>query len=65
MYGSMLELSWKGTNPIKLDNGEERKFIKDHDTVIMHAYSEKDGVRVGFGDCSSQVQPAKNITEAV
>jgi fumarylacetoacetase len=60
-YGSMLELSWKGTQPIQLDNGEERKFIKDMDTVIMRAYSEKDGVRVGFGECSSQVLPARTV----
>ena len=60
-YGSMLELSWKGTQPVQLDNGEERKFIKDMDTVIMRAYSEKDGVRVGFGECSSQVLPARTV----
>ncbi len=61
MYGSMLELSWKGTQPVELDNGETRKFIQDGDTVIMKAYSEKDGVRIGFGDCKSKVLPAKNI----
>ena len=60
-YGSMLELSWKGTQPVQLDNGEERKFINDMDTVIMRAYSEKDGVRVGFGECSSQVLPARKV----
>src|SRR5690606_5483951 len=32
-YGSMLELSWKGTKPLRLDSGEERKFIEDGDTV--------------------------------
>lgn len=64
-YGSMLELSWKGTTPVKLDNGEERKFIQDMDTVIMKAYSEKDGVRVGFGECRSQVLPAKKMNETV
>lgn len=60
-YGSMLELSWKGTQPVNLDNGEERKFIQDMDTVIMRAYGKKDGVRIGFGECSSQVLPAKNM----
>jgi len=59
MYGSMLELSWKGTKPVSLENGEERKFINDFDTVIMRAHGEKDGVRIGFGECSSQVLPAK------
>ncbi len=58
-YGSMLELSWRGQNPIKLKNGLERKFINDRDTVIMRAYSEKDGLRIGFGKCSGKVLPAK------
>ena len=58
-YGSMLELSWRGQNPVQLKNGLERKFINDNDTVIMHAYSEKDGLRIGFGNCSGKVLPAK------
>ncbi len=58
-YGSMLELSWKGTNPLILQGGEERKFILDNDTVIMKGYCEKDGIRVGFGEVSTKVLPAK------
>ena len=58
-YGSMLELSWKGTKPVQLKNGKERKFIQDKDTVIMRGYAEKDGVRVGFGEVSTKVLPAK------
>jgi len=58
-YGSMLELSWKGTQPIPLNDGSERKFILDGDTVIMRGFSEKDGVRVGFGEVSSKVLPSK------
>ena len=58
-YGSMLELSWKGENPIKLDDGSTRKFIEDGDKVTLKGFSQKDGVRIGFGDCSSQVLPAK------
>jgi fumarylacetoacetase len=61
MYGSMLELSWKGTNPVQLADGETRKFIQDGDTVIMKAYSEKDGVRIGFGECKSKVHPARQM----
>lgn len=57
-FGSMLELAWKGTKPIKLEDGEERKFIEDGDTVIMRGYSEKEGIRVGFGEVSSIVLPA-------
>lgn len=58
-YGSMLELSWRGTKPISMPDGTERKFILDHDTVIMKGFAEKDGVRVGFGEVSTKVLPAK------
>jgi fumarylacetoacetase len=58
-YGSMLELSWKGTKPVKLNDGSERKFINDGDTVIMRGYAEQNGVRVGFGEVSSKVLPTK------
>ena len=58
-FGSMLELSWKGTREIALDGGEVRKFLKDGDTVIMEGRCEKEGVgRVGFGQCSGRVLPA-------
>lgn len=58
-YGSMLELAWKGTKPLKMKDGSERKFIMDHDTVIMRGKCEKDGVRIGFGEVSTKVLPAK------
>lgn len=58
-YGSMLELAWKGTKPLQMKDGSERKFIQDLDTVIMRGYCEKDGVRVGFGEVSTKVLPAK------
>lgn len=57
-YGSMLELSWGGKNPLTLKNGEKRKFIEDFDTVIMRGYCEKDSIRVGFGEVKSQLLPA-------
>ena len=58
-FGSMLELTWRGQNPLKLSNGTERKFIEDHDTIIMRGFSEKDGIRVGFGEVRGKVLPAK------
>lgn len=58
-YGSMLELAWKGTKPLSLSDGTERKFIQDNDTVIMRGYSEKNGIRIGFGEVSTKVLPAK------
>ena len=57
-YGSMLELAWKGTKPIQLSTGEERKFIQDNDEVIMTGYAQGDGYRVGFGEVSGKVLPA-------
>jgi len=57
-YGSMLELCWKGTKPLELPDGTQRKFIEDGDTVIMKGWAEKDGVRVGFGEVRSVVQAA-------
>lgn len=57
-YGSMLELTWRGTKPITLSDGSERKFMQDGDTCIMRAYSEKEGVRVGFGEAIVKILPA-------
>lgn len=57
-YGSMLELAWKGTKPIKMKDGSERKFILDGDTVVMRGYAEKEGVRVGFGGVRSLILPS-------
>ena len=59
-YGSMLELSWRGSNPLKLKDGSERKFLQDGDTVIMRAFGQKDGLRLGFGEVRSKVLPAKD-----
>ena len=56
-YGSMLELSWRGENPIKLNGGEERKFIEDYDTVTLRGFCQNYEVRVGFGECKSQLLP--------
>ncbi len=58
-YGSMLELSWAGKNPVKLNDGSERKFLNDGDTVTMKGHCEKDGMRVGFGEVRSKLLPAK------
>jgi len=57
-FGSMLELTWRGTKPVELSDGSMRKFIEDGDTVIMQAWAEKNGVRIGFGTCESKVLPA-------
>ena len=57
-YGSMLELSWKGEKPVKLNDGSERKFIEDNDTVIMRGYCQKDTpYRIGFGEVRTKLLP--------
>lgn len=54
-YGSMLEICWKGTKPVLMPDGTERKFILDGDTVLMRGWCEKDGMRIGFGTCDGKV----------
>ena len=57
-YGSMLELSWKGSKPVKLKEGGDRKFIEDKDTVIVRGHCEKTGAaRIGFGEISTKILP--------
>jgi len=58
-YGSMLELAWKGTKPIQMPDGTERRFIHDGDTVILKGYGIKNGVRVGFGEVLTKILPSK------
>nr|ADD38200.1 Fumarylacetoacetase [Lepeophtheirus salmonis] len=61
-YGSMLELSWKGSKTVKLESsGEERKFIKDGDVVNVSGFCQGNGYRVGFGDCWGKVLPANPL----
>jgi fumarylacetoacetase len=56
-YGSMLELSWAGKNPVKLNDGTERTFINDGDTVTMRGFCKNEHVRIGFGEVSSKLLP--------
>jgi fumarylacetoacetase len=56
--GSMLELTWRGENPLKLPNGEERKFIQDGDTINMTAYCQGEGYKIGFGEVTGKILPS-------
>jgi len=58
-YGSMLEICWKGTKPLTLPSGEERRFLADGDTVTLVGYCQGEGYRIGFGECAGQILPAK------
>lgn len=57
-FGSMLELSWNGEKPLRMPNGTERTFLQDGDTVNLRGFAEKNGVRIGFGDCRGKIVPA-------
>ena len=57
--GCLLELTWRGTEPIDLPNGEQRRFLEDGDEVIMKGYCEREGFRrIGFGECRGRILPA-------
>uniref|UniRef100_A0A8C8ME61 Fumarylacetoacetase n=1 Tax=Oncorhynchus tshawytscha TaxID=74940 RepID=A0A8C8ME61_ONCTS len=57
-FGSMLELSWKGSKTVDLGEGETRTFLKDGDEVTLTGYCEGSGYRVGFGPCVGTILPA-------
>jgi fumarylacetoacetase len=58
--GCLLERTWRGTQPIRLGDGTERKFLQDGDEVIMRAWCERPGLpRVSFGECRGVVAPAR------
>jgi len=57
-YGSLLELSWNGQKSLHMADGTERTFLHDGDTVTLHAYAERNGVRVGFGACHGKILPS-------
>ncbi|MGB3151273.1 MAG: fumarylacetoacetate hydrolase family protein, partial [Maribacter sp.] len=58
-YGSMLEISWGGKKSVEMNDGSERRFIEDHDKVILRGHAEKEGIRVGFGEVSGTILPSK------
>jgi fumarylacetoacetase len=53
--GCMLELTWRGANPLKLSNGETRKWLEDGDRLTITGWCQGDGYRVGFGEVSGQI----------
>jgi fumarylacetoacetase len=56
-FGSLLELTWRGTKPIKLPGGE-MKFLEDGDTVIMTGWCQGDDYRIGFGEVRGKILPS-------
>jgi fumarylacetoacetase len=58
-FGSMLELTWRGTRPIAMPDGSERRFLLDGDTCILRGWCTNGQVRVGFGEAAGQVLPVR------
>jgi fumarylacetoacetase len=58
-FGSMLEISWKGTKPLSMPDGTERKFIQDGDSVIFKGHASNGKYNIGFGELISKVLPPK------
>ncbi|MBK8954666.1 MAG: fumarylacetoacetase [Saprospiraceae bacterium] len=56
-YGSMLELAWKGTKALKMQDGSERTFVRDGDTIVMKAFAQNEKYRIGFGEVRGMVLP--------
>ena len=57
--GCLLELTWRGKEPIELPTGEQRRFLEDGDEVIMKGFCEREGFRrIGFGECRGRILPA-------
>ena len=58
--GCLLERTWRGSEPIQLPDGTERKFLQDGDEIIMRAWCEMPGaVRIGLGRCAGTIAPAE------
>jgi len=57
--GSLLEISWNGTEPIELASGIARTFLEDGDSLVMRGWCQGDGYRVGFGEVEGTILPAE------
>ncbi|CAG9212409.1 Fumarylacetoacetase [Paraburkholderia sabiae] len=57
-FGSLLELTWNGKNPLQLKDGGTRAFIEDGDELTLAGWCQGDGYRVGFGTCVGEIVPA-------
>ncbi len=60
-YGSLIELTWRGTKPLALPGGERREFLEDGDEVTLRGWCERDGLRLGFGSCRGRIVPRDQV----
>ena len=56
--GSLLEISWNGTEPLDLPGGDKRTFLEDGDSLVMRGWCQGDGYRVGFGEVEGTIRAA-------
>jgi fumarylacetoacetase len=56
--GSLLEISWNGTEPVELPGGARRTFLEDGDSLVMRGWCQGDGYRVGFGEVEGTIVAA-------
>lgn len=57
--GSLLEISWNGTEPVELPGGVKRTFLEDGDSLVMRGWCQGEGYRVGFGEVEGTILPAE------
>jgi fumarylacetoacetase len=61
--GSMLEITQRGTSPLRLPTGEIREFLADGDEIILRGFCERPGhPRITFGECRGTIQPAISLS---
>ena len=57
-FGSLLELTWNGKNPLNMADGSERTFIEDGDELVLKGWCQGDAYRGGFGECAGKILPS-------
>jgi fumarylacetoacetase len=57
--GSLLEISWNGSEPVEIAGGVARTFLEDGDSLVMHGWCQGDGYRIGFGEVEGTILPAE------
>ncbi|WP_256238753.1 fumarylacetoacetase [Bacillus sp. EB600] len=61
--GSLLELTWRGTEPVNFGEDEQREWLEDGDEVTMTGWCQGNGYRVGFGEVTGTIVPAHDLEE--
>jgi fumarylacetoacetase len=63
--GSLLEITWRGTEPIRLNETEQRQWLEDGDELTMTGWCQGDGYRIGFGEVTGVIEPALDREQAL